>query len=103
MFDISNAQLMQLFSAALFSIGFFAVLTKKNMVLILVGIELMINASLVNLAVFDQLFNKIDGQMMALFAMVLSAASIAVALAIVIKAYQYFNSINPDKINQLKN
>lgn len=103
MFDISNAQLMQLFSAALFSIGFFAVLTKKNMVLILVGIELMINASLVNLAVFDQLFNKIDGQMMALFAMVLSAASIAVALAIVIKAYQYFNSIDPDKINQLKN
>ncbi len=103
MFDISNAQWMQLFSAALFSIGFFAVLTKKNMVLILVGIELMINASLVNLAVFDQLFNNIDGQMMALFAMVLSAASIAVALAIVIKAYQYFNSINPDEINQLKN
>ncbi len=103
MFDISTAQLMQLFSAALFSVGFFAVLTKKNMVLILVGVELMINASLVNLAVFDQLFNKIDGQMMALFAMVLSAASIAVALAIVIKAYQYFNSIDPDKINQLKN
>jgi NADH-quinone oxidoreductase subunit K len=41
--------------------------------------------------------------MMALFAMVLSAASIAVALAIIIKAYQYFNTINPDKINQLKN
>lgn len=103
MFDISTAQLMQIFSAALFSIGFFAVLTKKNMVLILVGVELMINASLINLAVFDQLFNKIDGQMMALFAMVLSAASIAVALAIVIKAYHYFNSIDPDKINQLKN
>lgn len=103
MFDVSTAQLMQLFSAALFSIGFFAVLTKKNMVLILVGVELMINASLVNLVVFDQLFNKVDGQMMALFAMVLSAASIAVALAIVIKAYQYFNSIDPDKINQLKN
>lgn len=101
--SISSIQLLQLFSAALFCIGFFAVLTKKNMVLILIGIELMINASLVNLAVFDQLFNKIDGQMMALFAMVLSAASIAVALAIIIKAYQYFKSINPDKINQLKN
>jgi NADH:ubiquinone oxidoreductase subunit K len=101
--SISTIQLMQLFSAALFCIGFFAVITKKNMVLILIGIELMINASLVNLAIFDQLFNKVDGQMMALFAMVLSAASIAVALAIIIKAYQYFNTINPDKINQLKN
>lgn len=101
--EILNSQLMQLFSAALFCIGFFAVLTKKNMILILIGIELMINASLLNLAVFDFLFQKIDGQMMALFAMVLSAASIAVALAIIIKAYQYFNTINPDKINQLKN
>lgn len=103
MFEVSTVQLMQLFSAALFCIGFFAVITKKNMVLILVGIELMINASLVNLTVFDSLFNKIDGQMMALFAMVLSAASIAVALAIVIKAYQYFKTVNPDEINNLKN
>lgn len=103
MFEILNSQIMQLFSAALFCIGFFAVLTKKNMILVLIGIELMINASLLNLAVFDFLFQKIDGQMMALFAMVLSAASIAVALAIIIKAYQYFKTIDPDKINQLKN
>lgn len=101
--EINFTQLMQLFSAALFCIGFFAVLTKKNLILVLIGIELMINASLVNLAVFDLIFNKIDGQMMSLFAMVLSAASIAVALAIIIKAYQYFNSIDPDKINKLKN
>lgn len=101
--NVSAIQLMQLFSAAIFCIGFYAVLTKKNMVLLLIGIELMINASLVNLAVFDHLFNNVDGQMMALFAMVLSAASIAVALAIIIKAYQYFKTINPDKINQLKN
>lgn len=101
--DISTTQYFQLFSAALFCIGFFAVITKKNMILILIGIELMINASLLNLAYLDNSFNKIDGQMMALFAMVLSAASIAVALAIVIKTYKYFNTINPDKINKLKN
>lgn len=101
--EILNSQWMQLFAAALFCIGFFTVLTKKNMILVLVGIELMINASLVNLSVFDKLFNKIDGQMLALFAMVLSAASVAVALAIIIKAYQYFKNIDPDKINQLKN
>lgn len=101
--EILNSQLMQLFSAALFCIGFFAVLTKKNLILVLVGIELMVNASLVNLSVLDKMFNKLDGQMLALFAMVLSAASIAVALAIIIKAYQYFKNIDPDKINQLKN
>ncbi len=103
MFNIAFAQWIQLFSAALFCIGLFAVLTKKNMILILIGIELMVNASLLNLSVFDQLFNKVDGQLLALFAMVLSAASIAVALAIIIKTYQHFTNINPDKINQQKN
>lgn len=103
MLNLVNSQWMQLFAAALFCIGFFAVLTKKNLILVLIGIELMINASLINLAVLDKIFNKIDGQMLALFAMVLSAASIAVALAIIIKAYQYFTNIDPDKINNLKN
>jgi NADH:ubiquinone oxidoreductase subunit K len=103
MLNLVNSQWMQLFAAALFCIGFFAVLTKKNLILVLIGIELMINASLINLAVLDKIFNKIDGQMLALFAMVLSAASIAVALAIIIKAYQYFTNIDPDKINKLKN
>lgn len=103
MHSLDYIKLMQLFSAALFCIGFFAVLTKKNLILVLIGIELMINASLVNLTVFDQVYHKLDGQMMSLFAMVLSAASIAIALAIIIKAYQYFNSVDPDKINKLKN
>lgn len=103
MHSLNYIQFIQLFSAALFCLGLFAVITKKNMILILIGIELMINASLVNLSLTDQIINKIDGQMMALFAMVLSAASIAVALAIIIKAYQYFNTVDPDQINQFKN
>lgn len=101
--EILNSQWLQLFSAALFCMGLFAVLTKKNLILVLVGIELMVNASLLNLSILDKIFNKLDGQMLALFAMVLSAASIAVALAIIIKTYQYFKNIDPDKINQLRN
>lgn len=103
MFSVNFSQYIQLFAAALFCIGLFAVITKKNMILILIGIELMINASIVNLSLSDLIQHKIDGQMMALFAMVLSAASIAVALAIIIKAYQYFNTVDPDKLNQFKN
>jgi NADH-quinone oxidoreductase subunit K len=47
--------------------------------------------------------NAADGKLMALFAIVLSAAAIALALAIVVKVYQYFNTINPDQVEEFKN
>jgi NADH-quinone oxidoreductase subunit K len=101
--QISELQWVQIFAAALFCIGLYAAITRKNLILILIGIELMINAAIINLSIADYMNGKMQGQMMSIFAMVLSAASVALALAIIIKTYKQFQNINPDKINQLKN
>jgi NADH:ubiquinone oxidoreductase subunit K len=90
-------------SAGLFSIGLYVILAKENAVQILIGIELMLNAAILNLVAFGK-FDKINnsGQAFALFAIILAAASTAVALAIVLNVYRRYRTIDPGKINQLK-
>lgn len=92
-----------LVSAALFSIGLYVILSKRNAIQILIGIELMLNAAILNLVAFGK-FDKINngGQSFALFAIVLAAATTAVALAIVLNVYRRYKTIDPEKINQLK-
>jgi len=91
-------------SACLFCIGLYAVLTKKNAIQILIGIELMINASILNFVAFGR-YDKINGggQMFALFVIVLAAAGIAVALAIILNVYKHFKTIDSSTIDHLKN
>ncbi|MFZ4863545.1 NADH-quinone oxidoreductase subunit NuoK [Sphingobacterium sp. Mn56C] len=89
-------------SALIFSIGLYAVLSKRNAIMILVGIELIINAAILNLVAFSK-YDKINygGQVFALFAIVLAAASVAVALAIILNVYRYYKTIDPDGITDL--
>jgi NADH-quinone oxidoreductase subunit K len=91
-------------SACLFSIGLYAVLTKKNAIQILIGIELMINAAILNFVAFGR-YDKINGggQMFALFVIVLAAAGVAIALAIILNVYKHFKTIDPSIIDKLKN
>ncbi|MDW7692458.1 NADH-quinone oxidoreductase subunit NuoK [Flammeovirgaceae bacterium SG7u.111] len=91
-----------LLSAALFSIGVAIVLVKKNAIVVLMGIELMLNAANINLVAFSKYDPSINGQMFALFVMIVAAAEAAVALAIVLKAYHYYRSIELDDLNSLK-
>ncbi|MGF7079962.1 NADH-quinone oxidoreductase subunit NuoK [Mucilaginibacter sp. UYCu711] len=90
-------------SAALFCIGLYMIITKHNAIQILIGIELMLNAAILNLVAFGK-FDKINngGQIFALFAIVLAAATTAVALAIILNVYKKYRTIDPDKINALK-
>lgn len=90
--------------ACLFSIGLYAVLTKKNAIQVLIGIEFMINAAILNFVAFGK-YDKINGggQMFALFAIVLAAAGVAVALAIILNVYKHFKTIDPSQIDNLKN
>jgi NADH:ubiquinone oxidoreductase subunit K len=90
-------------SACLFCIGLYAVLTKKNAIQVLIGIEFMINAAVLNFVAFGR-YDKLNGggQLFALFAIVLAAAGVAVALAIILNVYRHFNTIDPSKINNLK-
>ncbi len=90
-------------SACLFCIGLYAVLAKKNAILILVGVELMISASILNLVAFGRYDSEAYlGQTFALFAIVLAAAAVAVGLAIILNVYKDYKSINPDDIHKLK-
>jgi NADH:ubiquinone oxidoreductase subunit K len=87
----------------LFCIGLFIIISKKNAIQILIGIELMLNAAILNLVAFGK-YDRINngGQMFALFAIVLAAATTAVALAIILNVYRQYKTIDPDKVNQLK-
>jgi NAD(P)H-quinone oxidoreductase subunit 4L len=90
-------------SAVLFCTGMFVIISKKNSIQILIGVELMLNAAILNLVAFGK-YDRINnsGQMFALFAIVLAAATTAVALAIILNVYKQYKTIDPDKIKQLK-
>ena len=92
-----------LLSAVLFCIGMYMVVTKHNAILVLIGIELILNAAILNLVAFGK-YDKLNnnGQIFAIFAIVLAAATTAVALAIILNVYRRYKTIDPDKVNQLK-
>lgn len=90
-------------SASLFSIGLMVVITKRNAIMVLLGIELMLNASNLNLIAFNQLHPGLfDGQFFVLFVIVVAVCEAAVGLAIVLRVYQYFQTSVPDEISELK-
>ncbi len=90
-------------SSILFSFGLYGVLTRKNAILVLMGIELMLNAANINFVAFSRYGNfGLNGQLMALFVIVLAAAEAAIALAIVLNIYKTFGHVNVDEIDNLK-
>ncbi|MGL4522652.1 MAG: NADH-quinone oxidoreductase subunit NuoK [Bacilli bacterium] len=88
----------------LFCLGLYGALTKRNLVIVLVSIELMLNAANINLIAFSKygLIPNIDGQIFALFVMVIAAAEAAVGIAILISYFKRRGTINVDEVNELK-
>jgi NAD(P)H-quinone oxidoreductase subunit 4L len=91
-----------LVAALLFSIGLAVAITKRNAIAVLIGIELMLNAVNLNLVAFNQNDTTLSGQLFALFVMVVAAAESAIALAILLKIYRYYNTINLDEVDVLQ-
>jgi NADH-quinone oxidoreductase subunit K len=90
-------------SSVLFCLGIYGIVTRKNAVMVLMGIELILNASNINFIAFSRFGNfGLQGQMIALFVIILAAAEAAVALAIVLNVYKTFVNINVDEIDSLK-
>lgn len=90
-------------SCILFSIGLATVIIRRNVIILLMGVELMLNAANLNLVAFSRWRGgAVDGQVMALMIIVVAAAEIAVALAIVIQAYRHFKTLDLDELNKLK-
>lgn len=94
-----------LLALALFCIGIYGALTKKNTIIVLISIELMLNAANINLVAFSKfgVTPSIDGQIFALFSIVIAAAESAVGIAILIAAYQNRDTVQIDLFNKLKN
>lgn len=93
-----------IFAAALFSIGLYGVLARKNAVMILMGIELMLNAVNINLVTFWRYTNPaiVTGQVFAVIVFAVAAAEVAVGLALVISLYRRRNTVAADEINLMK-
>lgn len=90
-------------SAILFSLGIFGVITRRNGIAVLMGIELILNAANINFVAFAKFGGmNYDGQIFSLFIIVLAAAEAAVALAIIINIYNNLNTINVDEASELK-
>src|ERR1700682_126378 len=91
-----------LLGAALFAIGVYGVLARRNGVMVLMSIELILNAVNINLVAFGALHGSVVGQVFALFVITVAAAEVGVGLAIVLLLYQNLRSPNLDEIDQLK-
>jgi len=87
-------------SAALFSIGLMIVIMKRNAIVVLMGIELMLNAANINLVATDS--ELMEGQLFALFVIIVAVCEAAVGMAIVLRMYHFYSSSVPDDANELK-
>jgi NADH:ubiquinone oxidoreductase subunit K len=94
--------LVLFFSAVLFSAGVYGVLARRNAVMVLMAIELMLNAVNVNLVGFAAQLRDVAGQVFALFVIAVAAAEVGIGLAIVILLFRNQESINVDEVNLLK-
>jgi NADH:ubiquinone oxidoreductase subunit K len=91
-----------LLSAFLFCTGLYGVLARKNSVLVLMSVELMLNAVNLNLVAFSAFRANVAGQVFALFVITIAAAEVGVGLAIVLLIYRNSRSVDLDRADQLK-
>jgi NADH-quinone oxidoreductase subunit K len=89
-------------SAILFSIGTAGVFMRRNLITILLSIEIMLNAVNLTFVAFGRYLGNVDGQIITFFVMTVAAAEAAVGLAIIIALYRHRESLNPDAFTSLK-
>ncbi|HEY7440561.1 MAG TPA: NADH-quinone oxidoreductase subunit NuoK [Acidimicrobiia bacterium] len=89
-------------AAVLFCIGIYGVLARRNGVLVLMSVEIMLNAVNINLIAFSAYLKNTAGQVFALFVITIAAAEVGVGLAIVLLIYRNLRSPDLDQVDQLK-
>jgi NADH-quinone oxidoreductase subunit K len=89
-------------SAVVFLTGLVGVLIRRNVIVILLSVELMLNATNINFVAFSQSLNNIAGQVFVFFALTVAAAEVAVGLAIIIALHRARSTINVDEFQLLK-
>jgi NADH-quinone oxidoreductase subunit K len=88
-------------SATLFSIGLVGVILRRNMITVLMCIELMLNAVNINLVAFSNHLSNLEGQVFTIFVITVAAGEAAVGLAIIIQMYRLKSTINIDEVKEL--
>jgi NADH-quinone oxidoreductase subunit K len=92
-----------LISTILFALGLVGVVTRRNAIMVLMGIELILNSANINFVAFSRFGGiNLDGQAIAVFVIVLAAAEAAIALAIVLNIYHRWHTVNVDEVDRLK-
>ena len=99
--DVTLNQFLIL-AAVLFCIGVYGVLARRNGVLVLMSVELMLNAVNLNLIAFSAYLHEVSGQVFALFVITIAAAEVGVGLAIVLLIYRNLRSPDLDQVDQLR-
>ena len=89
-------------SAIVFVTGVVGVLLRRNIIIIFLSVELMLNATNINFVAFSQYFHDVAGQVFVFFALTVAAAEVAVGLAIIIALYRAKSTINIDEFQLLK-
>ncbi|HMJ71207.1 MAG TPA: NADH-quinone oxidoreductase subunit NuoK [Cyclobacteriaceae bacterium] len=100
---VSTSETILYLGAFLFCVGLTVVLTRRNLIMMLIGIELMLNAANLNLVGFSKLYpSNNDGQFFILFIIVVAVCEAAVGIALVLRVYHFYRTSLPDEISDLK-
>jgi NADH-quinone oxidoreductase subunit K len=91
-----------IFSAVLFTIGVMGVLLRRNVIVVFMSIEIMLNAVNISLIGFDRYLNQSDGQIFSFMVMCVAAAEVSIGLAIIISLFRNKPTVNLDEFNILK-
>ena len=86
----------------LFLMGIFCVVVRRSLIMILLGVEVMLNAAAIILVGASLLWQNLDGQAIVLFVFAIAAAEVSVGLALIVWAYRRTGSVNPENYNVLK-
>lgn len=89
-------------AAILFSIGVYGVISRRNGILVLMSVELILNAVNINLVAFSVMTGTITGQVFALFVIAVAAAEVGVGLAIVLAIFRNFRTVDIDNVDLMK-
>ncbi len=99
---MTNEILLQLLAAFLFTMGMLVVLMRRDTIMILMGIELLLNAANLSMVAFSKANHMIDGQMQVFFVITIAAAESAIGLSILVNLYRNFGSIKTQSATTLK-
>jgi NADH-quinone oxidoreductase subunit K len=91
-----------LFAGILFLLGLIGLLVRRNMIFILMSIEIMLNSAGLMFIIAGNHWNQPDGQVMFIFILAVAAVEVSIGLALILQVYHHYKTINTDAVNKLK-